>query len=316
MRYSRIKKGRNQRRYASAIITLILIFGALYLITAGTMGKYLGDLISPILKSKGENHGTQDPSDNKGDLGQGGPELKLPEGGEQGNQENLGEEDEKPKATETIKVDSMNLYGLQMGAFNNKENAQSIADQLRTKGGAGYVLEDQYQRVMAMMFLNEADANVVKEQLKGQSVEAQIYDLKCPGVDMEITASKEKIEGIRSSFAMLKDKMGSMETLIKDLDNDKITVELALNRLSEMKDEAAKKAEELNGYLATNEGNSILSGLKALFSVQVQDIDQIIQEKTSDKVAISSKIKYTYIDMVVKYKAYIEQIINHRGDSI
>ncbi len=313
MRYSRIKRGRNQRRYASVIITLILLFCVLYFLTAGTIGKYLSNLISPILRSKQEyDKGNEGPFiDNDGDSDGQNLELKLPDDHGQSNQGSQEEEGAQlPKITETIKVEAIDLYGLQMGAFNNRENAQSIADQLKTKGGAGYVLEDQYQRVIAMTFLNEGDADIVREQLKAQSVEVQIYELKCPGVDMEITAAKEKIEGIRSSFVMLRDRMETMESVIKDLDNNKITLELAINRLTEMKNEATIKADELNQYSATQESNPILSGLKGLFIDQADNLDQIIREKASDKVAISSKIKYTYIDMVAKYKEYIEQIIN------
>ena len=305
MRYSRIRKVRNQRRYASVLVVIFLIFGGVYFFTAGTMGKYFSNLISPILKSKQEldKAGQQGPPNQDTELGEQGTELTLPEDKDQN-----GQDDQTPRLTETINVEAMNFYGIQMGAFNDKQNAQSIADQLKTKGGAGYVLDDQFSRVMAMMFLTEGDAISVKEQLKNQSVEAQIYELKCPGVDMEITAASEKIEGIKSSFSLLKDKIGVMESIVKDLDNDKITAEIAISKVGEIKNEITAKADQLNQYSATQESSQVLSGLKGLLSDQASNLDQITQGNMSDKVAVSSKIKYTYIDMIVQYKGYIEQI--------
>lgn len=307
MRYSRIRRARNQRRYISLVIIIFLILGGIYFFTAGTMGKYISGFIAPILKSKQETDqlDQKEPSYNE-DM-----ELTLPDSnGQDDSQAANNQEEDASKTTETVKVNAMNFFGIQMGAFNSKENAQAVGDQLKAKGGAGYILDDQYSRVIAMMFLNENDAATVIQQLKNNSIEAQMYELKCPGVEMEITATGTKIEGIKSIFSLIQEKFGDIENTIKDLDNDKITIEIAINRLDQIKNEIIDKIELLNQYSATQEGNKVLSGLKNFLTVQVDNLDQIIQGSMSEKVAISSKIKYTYIDMIVKYKEYMEQITN------
>ncbi|NLZ52732.1 MAG: SPOR domain-containing protein, partial [Thermoanaerobacteraceae bacterium] len=305
MRYSRIRRARNQRQYISLVIIIFLILGGIYFFTAGTMGKYISGIIAPILKSKQETDqlDQKEPSYNE-DM-----ELTLPDSnGQDDSQAANNQEEDASKTTETVKVNAMNFFGIQMGAFNSKENAQAVGDQLKAKGGAGYILDDQYSRVIAMMFLNENDAATVIQQLKNNSIEAQMYELKCPGVEMEITATGTKIEGIKSIFSLIQEKFGDIENTIKDLDNDKITIEIAINRLDQIKNEIIDKIELLNQYSATQEGNKVLSGLKNFLTVQVDNLDQIIQGSMSEKVAISSKIKYTYIDMIVKYKEYMEQI--------
>jgi len=303
MRYSRIRRARNQRRYLSIVIMIFLILVGIYFFTAGTMGKYISGFIAPILKSKQDTAqlDQNDPYDE--DM-----ELTLPDTNGQDDDGNDNKAESTSKITETVKVQVMNFFGIQMGAFNSKENAQTVGDQLKTKGGAGYILDDQYSRVIAMMFLSQDDAAKVIEQLKSNSIEAQMYELKCPGVEMEITATSQKIEGIKSTFSLIQEKFGDIETIIKDLDNDKITTEIAINRISEVKNEIIDKVELLNQYSATQEGNKVLSGLQSFLSDQGNNLDQIIQGNMSDKVAISSKIKYTYIDMIVNYKEYMEQI--------
>ena len=304
MRYSRIRRARNQRRYISLVIMIFLILGGIYFFTAGTMGKYISGFIAPILKSKEETDQLDQKEPYDDDM-----ELTLPDSnGQDDSQAANNQEENASKTTETVKVQAMNFFGIQMGAFNSKENAQAVGDQLKAKGGAGYILNDQYSRVIAMMFLSQNDAATVIQQLSNNSIEAQMYELKCPGVEMEITATGPKIEGIKSIFSLLQEKFGDIENTIKDLDNDKITTEIAINRLNEINDEITSKIEMLNQYSATQEGNKVLSGLKNFLTDQADNLDQIIQGNMSDKVAISSKIKYTYIDMIVKYKEYMEQI--------
>ena len=283
---------------------IFLILGGIYFFTAGTMGKYISGFIAPILKSKEETDQLDQKEPYDDDM-----ELTLPDSnGQDDSQAANNQEENASKTTETVKVQAMNFFGIQMGAFNSKENAQAVGDQLKAKGGAGYILNDQYSRVIAMMFLSQNDAATVIQQLRNNSIEAQMYELKCPGVEMEITATGPKIEGIKSIFSLIQEKFGDIENTIKDLDNDKITTEIAINRLNEINDEITSKIEMLNQYSATQEGNKVLSGLKNFLTDQADNLDQIIQGNMSDKVAISSKIKYTYIDMIVKYKEYMEQI--------
>lgn len=304
MRYSRIRRARNQKRYAIVLLIIFLVLGGMYFIMAGTIGKAISNLISPILESKGNSRQKEQDSHTDKDIGldQQDTELTLPNGEE--------ENAKGTRITETIKIEAMNFFGIQLGAFNNKENALSIANQLKDKGAAGYVLDDQFSRVIAMIFRSQGDASAVMEQLKAQSVESQMYELKCPGIDMEITASSEKIEGVKSSYALIEENFGLMESVIKDLDKDKITLEIALGKIGDIKDAVKAKTDQLQRYSADQEGSLVLSGLGNLFSEQMENLGDIVQGNVSDKVEISSKIKYTYIDMAVKYQKYIEDITN------
>ncbi|HZJ56905.1 MAG TPA: hypothetical protein VFD89_01555, partial [Clostridia bacterium] len=91
---------------------------------------------------------------------------------------------------------------------------------------------------------------------------------------------------------------------------DKITLEIALGKIGDIKDAVKAKTDQLQRYSADQEGSLVLSGLGNLFSEQMENLGDIVQGNVSDKVEISSKIKYTYIDMAVKYQKYIEDITN------
>ena len=306
MRYSRIRRARNQKRYAIVLLIVFLILGGIYFLMAGTIGKAISNIITPILKTKvGTEQDGQDEhiTDEIGSEGE-DTELTLPK---EENEDNQG-----PRITELIKIEAKSFFGIQLGAFNNKENALFIANELKKKGAAGYVLEDQFSRVLAIIFQSQDDTRAVIEQLKAQSVDSQIYELKCPGVDMEITASSEKVEGIKSSYAMVMDNFGLMESIIKDLDKDKITKEIALEKIRNIIDNIKEKTDQLQAYSTDEEGRLVLSGLKDFLSAQIGNLEDILLGNTSDRVEISSKIKYTYIDMAVKYKNIWNKLLTDR----
>lgn len=304
MRYSRIRRARNQKRYAIVLLIAFLLLGGIYFLMAGTIGKAISNIITPILKPKVGSQQDEQGGDTANEIGlEGeGTELSLPQEEKQGSQ--------GPRITETIKIEAKSFFGIQLGAFNNRENALSIANELKKKGAAGYVLEDQFSRVLAIIFQSQEDTRAVMEQLKAQAVESQVYELKCPGVDMEITASSEKVKGIESSYQMVMENFGLIESIIKDLDRDKITLEIAIENLKDMRDEIRTKTDQLQAYSTDEEGSPVLSGLRNFLSTQVENLDDILLGNISDRVEISSKIKYTYIDMAVKYKKYMEQIAN------
>ncbi len=52
MRYSRIRRARNQKRYAIVLLIVFLILGGIYFLMAGTIGKAISNIITPILKTK------------------------------------------------------------------------------------------------------------------------------------------------------------------------------------------------------------------------------------------------------------------------
>ena len=46
MRYSRIRRARNQKRYAIVLLIVFLILGGIYFLMAGTIGKAISNIIT------------------------------------------------------------------------------------------------------------------------------------------------------------------------------------------------------------------------------------------------------------------------------
>lgn len=293
MRYSRIKKNQSKKRYASLLLVILLGLIILYIAFAGTLGKFVSNWISPLFR--GENE-TEVPGNNLDD-----PILTLPEG-------TPNSVSDLEKINDSLKLNALTMYTVQIGAFSDENNAKSCANELKTMGGAGYILHDDFYRVMAVGFQSEGDSKKVKSQLETSGVESHIYKLATAGADMNITATKENVAAIRSAYEIWEEQYLSLEQLIIDLDSGVISSVDAYNRVKEIKTDMEGKLGRLREMNANQNNNNILDGLVILYENACQSFDKILSQNSSEKVAISAEIKYTYIELIMQYKTYMEQI--------
>jgi hypothetical protein len=294
MRYSRIKKSQNKKRYATLLLVVLLGFLILYIAFAGTLGKFVSNWISPILV--GEDSGKVPGGSNQDE-----PILTLPD-------ETKEPISDSEKITESLKANALVMYTVQMGAFSEAENAQSFAKELKALGGGAYVLKDDFYRVLAVGYQSEEDAQKVRKDLATNGIESYIYKLATAGADMKITATEENVTAIRSAYEMWEDKYLSLEEMVIQLDSGAITSKDAYDQISEVKIDMESKRDRLNTLNNNQNNNVILAGLVTLFDNTCQSLDKILSLNRSDKVAISAEIKYTYINMLMQYKEYMEQI--------
>lgn len=298
MRYSRLKR-RNRRRYTSMILLGFLLFLAVYIGSASAAGNFISRIVTSFLGSfTSTNQGEDDASVQAPNT-----QLTVPN-----KTDKTPNEGSSQKVTEQLDIAPFNLYAIQLGAFTNKENAEVAAKELQAKGGAGYILNDKYFRLLAMGYASEADAQKVKQQLEKEGIESQIYSISAPGVNMEITASADKVNSVKSAFSLWIDKTKALEGIVKNLDTSAISVEDARKDIEAMVGAFNSTLEQLKAYSATQESNHILAGLQELYQNSIESLNGIFAENVVDRVATSSKIKYTYIDMVYKYKQYMDKI--------
>jgi len=302
MRYSRLKR-KNRRRYTSVLLLGLLLFLAVYIGSASAAGNFISRIVTSFLGSfANTNQGEDDASVRVPDT-----QLTVPDKADETPDESPNESSSQ-KVTEQLDIAPFNLYAIQLGAFTSKENAEVAARELQAKGGAGYILNDKYFRLLAMGYASQADAQKVKQQLEKEGIESQIYSILVPGVNMEITASADKVSSVKSAFSMWIDRTKALEDMVKNLDTSAISVEDAKKGIEATIGAFNSTLEQLKAYSATQESNHILAGLQELYQKGIESLNGIFAGNVLDRVATSSKIKYTYIDMVYRYKQYIDSI--------
>ncbi len=298
MRYSRLRKRRRKKRTARLFLIALLILGILYIVSAGKLGKLVSRLAAPIINQKDNSGGSDRVSKAE-------PILTVPEDKVDSKG---GKKQDTTKVTESIKANPLSMFTIQMSAFTDEKNANEFAKQLQSKGGAGYVLKDEFFRVLAVGFQKEEDAKKVKEQLKADGVESHVYPVSSSGADMKITATKTNISAIRSAYEMWEEKYLALEKVIRDLDSDAIPVTDACGQMEKIKKEMDTKRDELKAINARQDDNAVLSGLVSLYESGSKSLGGVLAEKSSDKVTVSSRIKHAHIEMVMLYKDYMTQI--------
>lgn len=295
MRYSRIKKSQSKKSYATLLLVVLLGFLILYIAFAGTLGKFVSNWISPIFSGEDSE---KTPGNNLGD-----PVLTLPG------------ETSKPvadseKISDNLKANALVMYTVQMGAFSEAENAQSYAKELKALGGGAYILNDGFHRVLAVGYQLEEDAQKVRKDLASNGIESHIFKLATAGADMKITASEENVGAIRSAYEIWEEKYHLLEQMVIQLDSGAISVNDTYNKINELKKDMESKRDRLRELNNNQSNNVILEGLVTLYDKTCLSFEKILSQNSSDKVAISAEIKYTYIDMLMQYKEYMEQITN------
>ena len=296
MRYSRVRKSQS-KRYAAVLMVILLTFVILYIGFAGTLGKYVSQWILPFINGEDNDKLPGKTTDD--------PVLTPPDNSQE-------PASDVTKVTEAIKANALTLHTIQMGAFTDLNNAESYAQDLRAQGGAGYILKDDFYRVLAVAFKTEEDARKVKTELAGNNLESHIYKLATAGAEMNITATEENVSTIRSSYEIWEKNFWSLEQLLIDLDSSKITTSEAYDRVSLMKADMEEREETLRKKNSSQNNNIILSGLVTLYEKGNGSLDKILSQNSYNKVAISAEIKYTYIDMLTQYKDYMDQITNQQ----
>jgi hypothetical protein len=287
MRYSRIRRQDKKRRYAVLLITIILMCSLIYIISASSLGKLLSGLILPMVNK-----------DHKVDINKNGDDPKLV----------VPEEDKAEKVTETISTSGISLYCIQMGAFIDMENAQDYSQTNKRQGGAGYIVEDTYYRVLAVGFKSEEDANTVKTQLKEDDIDSQIYKISSQSISLQITATQANVDIIKSAYQVWEDNFYLLEDVFKKLDRKQIEAIKAKDDIRGIVDTLVKEKGELESLSSNLEENQILLDLVDLFEDTIDLLNSIISENSSNDVAISTTIKYTYIELMMKYMDYINQL--------
>ncbi|HHY83551.1 MAG TPA: SPOR domain-containing protein [Clostridiales bacterium] len=293
MRYSRIKRNQTKKRYATFLLVVLLGFAVIYVAFAGTLGKFVSNLILPLISSENKNNTGNNDDD---------PVLTIPDTTEEPSKDTA-------KVTETLKANALTMYAIQMNAFSDKSNAEAFAQELKSKGGAGYILDDGFYRVIAIGFKNEQDAKQVREELKADGIESHVYKIATAGANMSITATRDNVSAISSAYELWEEKYYSLEDIILNLDKGNISSSEAYNNIKEIKTELEAKRDQLKElYDNQNNNNIVLAGLVTLYENSCLSLDKILSINSMDKVAISSEIKYTYVDMLMQYMDYMEQI--------
>lgn len=258
MRYSRIAKRRKGR--TTAVLMIILIGIIIYAIIAGSAGNMISKWIMPVLDRVDKER------DLIGDLPSDKPDVP--------DNKAAAPDDLIKTITRDIIVPESKYYAIQLGAFDELVNAAALSIQIIERGAAGYIHEDGYHRVFAIIFESQADVVIVKEQLKSQSIDARVYEIKSRSLSMRITAEKNKSDAIEATFGNFTAGISKIEEITSALDEGMITIEQALDQIKDIKYTLSTGLEWINEYQNTDK--NMQEKMLKLYASAIDAIDEVL----------------------------------------
>ena len=294
MRYSRMNGRKPKRNYTNIILFLILIGGVTYLIFATAAGNWLAENVArPVFSAF---TGTAQPSASPSGSIQ--PSASVNPSASPSASAVSGE-----RTSDKITVPAKTFYAIQSGVFDDKQNAQTEADAVKQRGGAGYVYEDNGKyRVLMSVYKTEDEAKTVKDKLlNDEKLSTIVKPIEQKELTFSITATTEQIEGIKDCFTQLHEIEDSLLSVI--LENDKNT---------DVKEELTGLLTKINTINTTftqltqgSTDNEVLSQLKSVISQNVETLTTLSETYQAQNTQISAKLKEGTFQILVSFTNFV-----------
>ncbi len=204
------------------------------------------------------------------------------------------------KIKEDIKMNSITLYGVQLGVFTKQENAETSANKFKANGSAGYIMKDDaLLRVVDSVFYTEADAKLLRDEYrKSLSPDACILKVEVSGVNWNVNATREQIDAIRSALISIQNQLVILINTQKSAqqnqgtaDDWKLAVAGASTQLKQSSDQLMKAVGSTKSEIILKLNQSLLDSANKL--------DQLSQLDSTNTTALLSGLKYSIIDILL-----------------
>ncbi len=194
-------------------------------------------------------------------------------------------------------------YALQMGAYENQDNAESQAKSLREVGAAGYVWkDDSWYRVLAAGYANEADRDNVAQNLSSQGVDSRAYTISYGERVLTVTADAARAKTLAAAIAAAAHVPNAVYEACIDFDKGAKSVEEGKSTVREIRLPAETALASLKEL--SSDGGEI-DALRACLNGFLLLADDMLGLDQNDKLAFSSAFKRFYLLAVEGYGAYL-----------
>ncbi|MCH5164162.1 MAG: hypothetical protein J1F36_04020 [Clostridiales bacterium] len=185
------------------------------------------------------------------------------------------------------RYEAKEYYAVVMGKYDSESAALTAAEEIKARGGGGYVIAEQPFGVVAAVYQSEADALTVAERYG--------YEVKSTG-KYTITASREKVK----LCALPEQLFDSIYSASLSLDKGEISeaaASYALNRAEETINEYKKELVALN-----SSADKLLSAVEKMYDKLTLSI---LKESS---YSVSSRLKYCLSEVTFIYKSFLISI--------
>ena len=203
---------------------------------------------------------------------------------------------DETRETREITLNGSVWYALQLGAFETEEAARQLAEQFQRRGAAGYLWPEDRFRVLAAVYPEKEDAQVVRQQLRDQhDVDSYLFEISIPSVSLRMTGMRGQIDILEAAFLHAEDLIRQMERISETLDRQEITPAEAAEELNTLREQVELVALRMEQRFLSPR-NAAVTGLIGL----MRDYAAFAREETGQEsnALLSRQLKYQTIQTI------------------
>lgn len=217
---------------------------------------------------------------------------------------------EEPQAELRLELPSIQAFAVAAGPFDSLEEANEKAVALMQRGGAGYVqAQGEQYLVLLCAYDAEESADKVAQRLDGDAgLTMQTLDVSSGTALLNVTASQSRGQRIQESYQTFTQALQALDDAWRQLDAGQTQTTDAVASAGALAAQLEQaRAAAFEGTLIEGDAQA-LSDWDGCLSRCVAYL-QTISGTDQSALAISAKIKYTYLACIAQYQSYIEGLL-------
>ena len=201
--------------------------------------------------------------------------------------------------TEMVEVPGILLYAVQVGAFQEESNAQVAAQQDASTGGAGFVWRSgEIYRVFHAGLSSNPKAADLRDALRKTDREVSLYPMEAPGMKLEITSAKARVQDVQDAFDQWKKAVEIMENAPSDA--------MCRAKVETLRIDMSMIVERLEAGLPQDNRNTIYQGLLDLYKNTDTVLEHVLAAE--DGMTLTAAVRSGHLEMVRLYSLYVQDI--------
>ena len=189
-------------------------------------------------------------------------------------------------------------YAVEIGSYSDIASARQVSELYRKRGAGGYVINDGTYRVIAAVYSNREDAQVIVTKLISDGLSGTIYEIKGAKVNYDKYGDVGKeLETAADFCGALYEKL---YLISNDLDKGEITENEAKIKLSMLYYETVSVKENFNTKTLNCSSDRTVSLMKEELCAYVAIIENLNNDKL-ERPSLLSDIRYSYTMIANSY---------------
>lgn len=211
--------------------------------------------------------------------------------------------DETPSSREIV-LAARNWYAIQLGAFENEQSATAQAQSYATRGAAGYVRSDGRFRVLAALYPLKEDAQIVREQLRGQhEIDSYVYEILLPEIKFNAEGMAGQLDALDAAMQYLNTALEKFCGISVSLDKRDLNMEQQLAALNEVSSQADTLRTVLSQRIVAP-GYKVVTNLTELLTQISQACKTVADTSSQGSVAMATQMKYQALSLLSAVEKY------------